>query len=139
MVKDMGHKFMLINYDWAASLGEVKYPRHVNKAPALQQPDDVEDGQLILTEHDVSMLENMFPQLCMLSICKTLEGLGILMSFRLNYLEQHLSEAFRNKFTHLDDLDATTSVWYNDSIDKNSLSNCWTRAALGTIIYIHAG
>jgi hypothetical protein len=60
MVKDGGCEFMLIDYDWAGLLGEARYPRHVNKAPALQRPDDVEDGKLILTEHDLLMFENMF-------------------------------------------------------------------------------
>jgi hypothetical protein len=60
MVKDGGDGFMLVDYDWAGEQGEAKYPRHVNKAPALNRPDDVEDGKLILSEHDRWMLMNMF-------------------------------------------------------------------------------
>jgi hypothetical protein len=60
MAKDGGHEFMLIDYGWAGLLAEVRYPRHVNTAPALQRPDDVEDGNFILTEHDLLMFENIF-------------------------------------------------------------------------------
>ena len=53
-------RFMLVDYDWAGYEGEVKYPRHVNKAPELGRPQDIEDGALIITGHDLHMLEYMF-------------------------------------------------------------------------------
>jgi RIO1 family len=58
MVKDNGVEFMLVDYDWAGSHGCVRYPRHVNR---LGRPEDVEDGRLILTQHDELMLAMMFP------------------------------------------------------------------------------
>jgi hypothetical protein len=60
MVKDGGLEFMLVDYDWAGSHGEVRYPRHINKAPELGRPEDVEDCHLILPRHDELMLEKMF-------------------------------------------------------------------------------
>jgi hypothetical protein len=57
MVKDSGLEFMLVDYDWAGSEGHAKYPRHVNKAG---RPAGVEDGQLILSQHDDLMLAAMF-------------------------------------------------------------------------------
>ena len=60
--KDGRGEFMLIDYDWAGQVGKVKYPRHVNKAPELGRPDDVEDNKTILTEHDELMLQHMFRQ-----------------------------------------------------------------------------
>ena len=58
IVKDGGLKFMLVDYDWAGSAGQVRYPRHINKA--VGRPDDVEDGQPILCQHDEFMLAAMF-------------------------------------------------------------------------------
>jgi hypothetical protein len=60
MVRDRGLDFKLVDYDWAGSQGHVRYPRHVNKAVGLGRPEDVEDGQLILTRHDELMLATMF-------------------------------------------------------------------------------
>jgi len=60
MVKDGTSEFMLVDYDWAGSQGHARYPRHINKDPELGRPADVEDGQLILTQHDESMLAQMF-------------------------------------------------------------------------------
>jgi hypothetical protein len=48
----------------------------------------------------------------MLSWVKTLAGLGILTLFRSNYVEQHMSEAFRKEFSCLDEIDAVTLAWY---------------------------
>jgi hypothetical protein len=61
--KDGTAGFMLVDYDWAGYEGKVKYPRHVNKAPELGWPQDVEDGAQILARHDLHMLEYMFRSL----------------------------------------------------------------------------
>jgi hypothetical protein len=60
MVKDRGRKFMLIDFDWAGSLGKAKYPRLVNLDKILRRPEGVEDGKSICSEHDQLMLENIF-------------------------------------------------------------------------------
>lgn len=59
--KDGGTDFMVVDYDWAGSSGEVRYPPLINKAPELGRPGDVEDGLLILTQHDLYMLDKCFP------------------------------------------------------------------------------
>jgi hypothetical protein len=57
MVKrDGGLEFMLIDFEWAGNNGEVRYPRHVNKAPELGRPQDVEDGVPILGQYDLILL-----------------------------------------------------------------------------------
>ena len=58
--KDGGLAFMLVDYDWAGNLRDTRYPRHVNKAPELGRPQEVDDGMLILPQHDDFMLEKMF-------------------------------------------------------------------------------
>jgi RIO-like serine/threonine protein kinase len=58
MVKD--DEIMLIDFDWAGVLGQVKYPRMVNKAKELGRPADVEDGELIVAAHDLVTLRNLF-------------------------------------------------------------------------------
>jgi hypothetical protein len=60
MVKDGGKEFKLLDFDWAGVLGEVRYPRHVNKAVELRRPEDVSDGELIAAGHDMAMVEQMF-------------------------------------------------------------------------------
>jgi len=62
MVKEGGEEFKLVDFDWAGVLGEVRYPRHVNKAVELGRPEDVLDGELILERHDLSMMKKMFLQ-----------------------------------------------------------------------------
>jgi RIO-like serine/threonine protein kinase len=52
-------EFMLIDFDWAGKVGEVKYPMYVNRKD-VWRPDDAYDGQLITVEHDMQMLDAMF-------------------------------------------------------------------------------
>ena len=61
MVRGDGRtSFMLIDYDWAGKAGEVRYPRHVNKASGLGRPESVEDGKMITSEHDDLMMQYLF-------------------------------------------------------------------------------
>jgi len=62
MVKEGGKGFKLVDFDWAGVFGEVRYPRHINKAVELGRPEDVLDGELILMKHDLLMMEKMFRQ-----------------------------------------------------------------------------
>ena len=57
--KDGKAGFMLVDFDWAGIVGEVRYPANINKVD-FWRPDDVSDGMLIRFEHDIAMLENMF-------------------------------------------------------------------------------
>jgi len=59
-------KFVLLGFDWAGKIGEVRYPPYacmVAEELQLQCPDDdyVVDGEPILAEHDMKMLDVMFP------------------------------------------------------------------------------
>lgn len=51
--------FMLLDFDWAGKIGEVKYPMNVNRTD-LWRPDDAVDGELIKADHDMMMLDDMF-------------------------------------------------------------------------------
>jgi len=62
MVKnDDPSKFMLLDFDWSGKIGEVKYPPLVNTASELRRPVDAFDGQPVLAQHDLNMLDVMFP------------------------------------------------------------------------------
>ena len=52
-------KFMLIDFDWSGTAGEVRYPINVN-CDDIRRPSGVNDGQVITKEHDLNMLEIMF-------------------------------------------------------------------------------
>jgi serine/threonine protein kinase len=51
-------RYMIVDFDWAGTLGIVRYPMNVNRVE-IWRPDSVVDEALILAEHDVSMLEHM--------------------------------------------------------------------------------
>jgi hypothetical protein len=53
--KDTGD-FMLLDFDWAGTIGETTYPMNLNMSHGLRRPDGVVDGMPILAEHDVEML-----------------------------------------------------------------------------------
>ena len=53
-------KFMLVDFDWSGVIEEVRYPMNVYKGPDLRRPEGAYDGELILAEHDVDMLNIMF-------------------------------------------------------------------------------
>ncbi|KAG5635658.1 hypothetical protein H0H81_010494 [Sphagnurus paluster] len=57
--KDEMPGLMLVDYDWAGIVGEVRYPMNVNKVD-IWWPDDVSDGLLIKPDHDIAMLEYIF-------------------------------------------------------------------------------
>ncbi|TDL19937.1 hypothetical protein BD410DRAFT_394386 [Rickenella mellea] len=57
--KDGKPGFMLIDFDWSGIIGEVRYPINVNKVD-IWRPDDVSDGLLIKSNHDMDMLEHIF-------------------------------------------------------------------------------
>ncbi|KAG5635817.1 hypothetical protein H0H81_010047 [Sphagnurus paluster] len=53
-------RFMILDFDWAGQVGEVKYPKLVNRQPELRRPDGVEDGKVILPVHDTAMVDSIF-------------------------------------------------------------------------------
>ncbi|KXN89199.1 hypothetical protein AN958_05902 [Leucoagaricus sp. SymC.cos] len=57
--KDGKPGFMFIDFDWSGTIGEVCYPINVNKVD-LWRPDDVSDGLLIKSDHDMAMLDHIF-------------------------------------------------------------------------------
>ena len=57
--KDGKPGFMLVDFDWSGSIGDVRYPNNVNKVE-FWRPDDVSDGMLIRAEHDMAMLDRIF-------------------------------------------------------------------------------
>ena len=50
---------MLIDFDWSGIIGQVCYPININKMD-LWQPDDVSDGLLIKSDHDIAMFDHIF-------------------------------------------------------------------------------
>ncbi len=52
---------MLVDYDWAGFWGDVCYPDYVN-IKSVVRPLDVKDGVLMTKEHDLEMVELMFPR-----------------------------------------------------------------------------
>jgi serine/threonine protein kinase len=52
--------YMIIDFDWAGTLGIVCYPMNVNKSE-IWRPDSVVDEAVVLADHDLSMLEHMYP------------------------------------------------------------------------------
>ncbi|KAF8623018.1 hypothetical protein AX15_006563 [Amanita polypyramis BW_CC] len=61
--REDGSKFMLLDFDWAGKIGEVRYPAYVNKAKELGRPEEVSDGGLVKAEHDMAMLKFMFKRM----------------------------------------------------------------------------
>ncbi|KAF8079189.1 hypothetical protein FPV67DRAFT_1604454 [Lyophyllum atratum] len=52
-------KFRLVDFDWAGTIGEVRYPMNVHFGDDLWRPDGAYDGELITTEHDLQMMERI--------------------------------------------------------------------------------
>jgi serine/threonine protein kinase len=50
---------MLVDFDWAGIIEEVRYPMNVNIVE-IGRPQGAYDGQLILAEHDVAMVDSIF-------------------------------------------------------------------------------
>lgn len=61
--KTGGSDFMLVDFDWAGRIGEVKYPKFLSPDPAIGRPAAAEDCTPILPEHDDHMLQHAFSQL----------------------------------------------------------------------------
>jgi len=57
--KDAKPGFMLIDFDWSGVVGEARYPINVNKVD-IWRPEDVSDGLLIKSDHDIAMLNHIF-------------------------------------------------------------------------------
>lgn len=61
MVKRDGSPgFKLVDFDWSGIIGEIRYPMNVYRGSRLWRPDGATDGQLILPDHDIQMLDVMF-------------------------------------------------------------------------------
>ncbi|KAG2099257.1 uncharacterized protein F5147DRAFT_777377 [Suillus discolor] len=58
VVRDDKH-FMLLNFDWARPIQKTHYPMYVNRKD-IQWPDGAWDGQKIVAEHDLDMLNYLF-------------------------------------------------------------------------------
>ncbi|KAF8422596.1 hypothetical protein L210DRAFT_3571233 [Boletus edulis BED1] len=52
-------KFVLVDFDWAGKIKEVRYPMNVNRTENLWRPDGAVDGALIMPEHDMAMLHDI--------------------------------------------------------------------------------
>lgn len=59
MVKEGSSGIMLVDFDWAGVIGEVRYPMNVENR-AIRRPAGAEDGELIMAEHDIMMVDFMF-------------------------------------------------------------------------------
>ena len=57
--KDGKLGLMLVDFDWSGIIDEARYPINVNKVD-LWRPDDVSDGLLIKSDHDLAMLDRIF-------------------------------------------------------------------------------
>ena len=49
---------MLVDFDWAGTIGKVRYPMNVNRVD-VGRPEGAVDNELILAEHDMLMLEEL--------------------------------------------------------------------------------
>ena len=56
--KDGKAGFMLVDFDWAGTIGEVRYPSNINITEVMR-PKGVVDGELMTAEHDMKMLDYM--------------------------------------------------------------------------------
>ena len=60
MVKKNGEQgIMLLDFDWAGEIGEIRYPMNVN-ITEIRRPNGAIDKQLVLAEHDMAMIAYMF-------------------------------------------------------------------------------
>ena len=60
MVRKEPFAWKLVDFDWSGRLGEVRYPMNINRGPRLRRPEGAVDGQLVLADHDVRMLDMLF-------------------------------------------------------------------------------
>jgi tRNA A-37 threonylcarbamoyl transferase component Bud32 len=60
MVKTNGSPgIMLVDFDWAGVIGEVRYPMNVNNVD-IKRPDGAHDNELVMAQHDMLMIDFMF-------------------------------------------------------------------------------
>ncbi|KIJ57567.1 hypothetical protein HYDPIDRAFT_50055, partial [Hydnomerulius pinastri MD-312] len=52
-------KFMLVDFDWAGKIGEVRCPMNVNRGPDLWRPRGAVDAALVMADHDMDMLDSI--------------------------------------------------------------------------------
>jgi serine/threonine protein kinase len=52
-------QFVLLDFDWAGEFSEVRYPMNLNRSAGLWRPDGALDGQHILADHDMEMLDDI--------------------------------------------------------------------------------
>lgn len=50
-------KFMLVDFDWAGRMGEVRYPMNVYSGEDLQRPEGAYDGEFITPKYDIQMTD----------------------------------------------------------------------------------
>lgn len=62
MVKEEGERQLikLVDFDWGGKIGETRYPRNVGDCRLVRRPAGVCDGELVLADHDMHMLDYMF-------------------------------------------------------------------------------
>lgn len=58
MVSKRDGTSVLIDFDWAGKIGDVRYPMNVNRA-GIWRPSGAVDGKLIMAEHDMEMLDHI--------------------------------------------------------------------------------
>jgi hypothetical protein len=58
MVKKDRSGWKLVDFDWSGKIGQVRYPMNVNHE--LRRPEGANDGNLILADHDIEMLDYLF-------------------------------------------------------------------------------
>jgi hypothetical protein len=51
---------MLIDFDWSGAIEAVRHPMNMYEGPDLRRPKGAYDGEFILSEHDVGMVDIMF-------------------------------------------------------------------------------
>ncbi|KIJ13799.1 hypothetical protein PAXINDRAFT_170116 [Paxillus involutus ATCC 200175] len=56
--EDNQQQFMIIDFDWAGKIDEVRYPPYVNGRD-IWRPEDAYDGELIQAGHDKAMLNRI--------------------------------------------------------------------------------
>ncbi|KAI0746305.1 hypothetical protein C8Q80DRAFT_1235011 [Daedaleopsis nitida] len=49
---------LLVDFDWAGSVGEAVYPRNMN--PEISRPEEAQSGEEIKTEHDIWMAKRLY-------------------------------------------------------------------------------
>ena len=60
MVRKDRTGWRLVDFDWSGEIGEVRYPMCVNHGLGLRRPESAVDGELILADHEIKMLDYLF-------------------------------------------------------------------------------